>query len=239
MMQTIAAKEFTEKCLKDNFFSAIEPISELPSDQYFIYGSTAQSIRSGQILNRSKQRFLDIPPLSDIDLALFEDYFQWSEIMHLSQQVYDNSKSTFCLDPHFIKTDPENSSNSIIRGASLPKTWLLPIQYSFEGITLSLIDPTTSIMLRMLHADPRIRDTQIIIREMQILGNWRDERLKFGISHLLNTPGFYKKAPLALTKLLLGLLPENTQEKLRLSWRNQKVDAHLGSSVIRYQAEHL
>lgn len=223
----------------DTLYNTLEPIAQIDPDAYFLYGSSAQSVVSGRILSRPKERFADYPPLRDIDLAVFEGAMHWTEIQRIAQSVIQISNGEFCLDPHLIRNDPEIPGNSKILNASVPSRWLAPKKVDYRDLQLSLIDPASALMIRMIYAEARIRDTRRIIAEISEIKDWHDERLRFGATHLLSTPNFRRKAPIATVKLLLGLLPESAQDQLRLYWRRKIPDIHLGTGIIRNEPEYL
>ena len=189
-----ASGETSAEILTDRemFATALKPLGTLPADSYFIYGSTALDVREGRsVFGGEKVRFRGRDGMRDIDVGVFENTIDWNTIRDVAQGILDNTGGIYCMDPHLVRCNGELAE---IKGAVFPRCWLSTEAVFMDGVELSVIEPIPALMIRLLHGDPRVRDTKRIIREIELLPNisaLNDERIIYGLKedlHLGDNP---------------------------------------------------
>jgi len=237
-IETTTTIKLEGEVLNELFRKAMQPLEKLPAGSYFVYGSTALDAREGApVYGAEKVRFKGLGKMRDIDVAVYDDAVGWEDVVGVAGDIYSQTEGRYCMDPHFIHCEGDRVE---IKGISFPKNWLTTETVYMGDSPIQVVEPVSAILIRLLHGDPRVRDTKRIIHEIGLLPNIRalnDERIIFGLNNLVHSPNFPHVATVGVAKLVMGLLPTEIQESIRTRWR--KKDLFLGTNPIRQQPEFL
>jgi hypothetical protein len=227
--------------LGNRFINALAKIAKLPQKSYFLYGSSALSvIFKDPTFSDKKIRFKNLPALRDIDIAVFPE-IGWDQIIEIQQEVYAVSGGEYSLDAHSVP-NAGNEDLCSIKGVTIPRSWLTYSIIEYYGLKISILDPIPTLMLRLLHGEPRIRDTKRIMKELSLLKSYselNDERILFAFKKIMEKPKPGKILMRGSARLVFGILPPPLIERVRSMYRKKYVDQHLGESMIRTNPENL